>query len=96
MSHARSKYLIGNADLFSVNNRNEMRVAECLRTTLESLGNPELPEKVLFDAYAYALNQLPARYVQSGSIVLRDPVRKEDIQKVVNSALQRVLKNPKA
>lgn len=94
MSHVRSKYVIGTADLSLVNNRNEMRVADCLRATLESLGNPDLPEKVLFDTYAYALNQLPARYVQTGSIVLRDPVRKEDIQKVVNSALQRILKNP--
>ena len=95
MVKQQKSYLVGDADLSLVRNRNELRVIECMRATLEELGNPELPEKLLKDAYAYTLNQLPARYAQGGTIVLRDPVRKETIEAHVSKALRRVLENPK-
>ncbi len=95
MSSYHEMYTVGGVDLTRVRNRNETRVAECLRDVLGELGNPTLPAKAVQDAFAYALNQIPARYTQFGTIVLRDPVRREDIRKAVEEALRRVLDNPK-
>ncbi len=95
MGKGQKNCLLGDVDLSSVRNRNEQRVIECMRKMLEELGSPALPEKLLKDAYAYALNQLPARYTQCGTIVLRDPVRRETIETHVSEALRRVLENPK-
>jgi hypothetical protein len=95
MQSAKQAYIVAGVDLASVCNRNETRVAACLRKVLEELGNPTLETKVLQDAFALALNQLPARYAQSGTIVLREPVRKEDITAAVEKSLHRALANPK-
>ncbi len=95
MGKQRDKYSIGKTDLSSIRNRNEARVLACLRQALDDLGNPELSDKMLKDAYAFALNQLPARYTQGGTIVLRDPVRKEQLHTSVAEALRKVLNNPK-
>lgn len=95
MSTKREQYLVGGVDLFHVRNRNEKRVAEVLHAELEGRGGPALDRKSIMDIYAYALNQLPARYSQSGTIVLRDPVRREAIRKAVRKAITIVLDNPK-
>ena len=90
------RYQVGGVDFFEVRNRNEARVVEKLREALTELGNPELPEKVLRDAYALALNQLPARYTQSGTIVLREPIRESHLREAVAKALSQVLAYPKS
>ncbi len=95
MSLKRERYLVADVDLYHVRNRNEKRVADVLRAELEGRGNPVLDRKSILDIFAYALNQLPARYSQSGTIVLRDPVRRETIQKAVKKAIAQVLDNPK-
>lgn len=95
MSKSSERYMIGNVDLFDVRNRNETRVIAKMRTALEELGNPDIPVRALRDAYALALNLIPARYAQSGTIVLRDPVREEDLQEAVGKALSQVLTHPK-
>ena len=46
-------------------------------------------------AHALALNNLPARYTQPGSIVLRDPVRAEHIQAAIREAVETALGRPK-
>lgn len=89
------RYHLGGLDFFNVRNRNETRVLEKLREALAELGNPELPEKVLRDAYALALNQLPSRYAQSGTIVLREPIRESHLREAVAKALSQVLAYPK-
>ncbi len=95
MSTYKETYTVAGADLTGVRNRNETRVAECMREVLGDLGDPALEPKAVQDAFAFALNKLPARYIQSGTIVLRDPVRKEEIRSAVEDALRRVLDNPK-
>ncbi|MDL2272477.1 late competence development ComFB family protein [Desulfovibrio sp. OttesenSCG-928-I05] len=95
MSKSSERYMIGNVDLFDVRNRNEIRVIAKMRSALEELGNPDIPVRALRDAYALALNLIPARYAQSGTIVLRDPVRDDDLQEAVGKALSQVLTHPK-
>lgn len=95
MSKKSERYVIGTVDLSDIRNRNESRIVEKMRAALEELGNPEIPEKSLRDAYALALNLLPARYAQNGTIVLRDPVRDDDLREAVGKALSQVLTHPK-
>ena len=95
MSKNSERYVIGNVDLSDIRNRNEGRVVAKMRSALEELGNPDIPAKALRDAYALALNLIPARYAQSGTIVLRDPIRDDDLQEAVGKALSQVLTHPK-
>ena len=91
----RDKYLVAGAYLADVRNRNEIRVTDAMRLMLEEYGNPELGMETILDIYACALNQLPSRYAQQGSIILGDPVRPQDIRTAVENAMLRVMGNPK-
>ena len=95
MSARHDKYIVDGVNMYMVRNRNETRVAECMRETLAAMKGAYVSEKALQDIYAYALNQLPARYAQGGTIVLRDPVRKEAVRKIVREAFELVMHNPK-
>jgi len=96
MPKTREKYLVLGVDLYHVRNRNEWRIIKRMREVFaeRSLENKLAPEDVK-DIYAYALNQLEARYTQQGTIVLRDPVRKEEIDRFVAEAITLVMAHPK-
>ena len=96
MPKTREKYLVFGVDLYHVRNRNEKRLIKSMMEIITAKGlEKELSSEDLKDIYAYALNQLEARYSQQGTIVLRDPVRKAKIDKVVNEALVLVMNHPK-
>ena len=95
MPKTREKYVVAGVDLYHVRNRNEQRVAKALETVIEKNRWYDLTPEDVKDAYAYALNQLPSRYTQQDTIVLRDPVRNEDIEEVVENSFDHVIKNPK-
>ena len=95
MQKQRRKYVVDSVDLFHLRNRNETRVAECMREILDTMKDEFFSDKALQDIYAYSLNQLPARYTHAGTIVLNDPVRKAAIRKVVRAAFDFVTANPK-
>ena len=82
-----------------VRNRNERRV---IRVMEKLLAEPQrqstaqlLSIKDLQDIYALALNHLPARYAQPGTIVVGDPVRDEDAREAVMDATDTVISRPK-
>ena len=95
MSAIREKYLVAGVDLYHIRNRNEQRVIRCLLEEIERLGLTDVSPEMLQDSYALALNNLPARYAQQGTIVLRDPVKKMTIEDVVTASIKHVLDNPK-
>ncbi len=95
MTKALEKYMVDGVDMSELRNRNEVRVAECMREELATMIDSAFSEKDLQDVYAYSLNQLPARYAQRGTIVLRDPVNKDDVRTVVSEAFEHILRNPK-
>ena len=96
MSNDNSLYLIGGIDVSDIRNRNEVRIVEKMREALEHMGNPSLEPQSLRDAYALALNLLPARYKQSGTIVLREPIRESHLREAATRALKQVLDKPKS
>ena len=95
MSSDDSRYLIAGVDVSDIRNRNEVRIVEKMREVLEQMGNPSLEPQSLRDAYALALNLLPARYKQSGTIVLREPIRESHLREAATRALKQVLAKPK-
>ncbi len=94
MENKEAKFMVAGFDMQIMRNRNEKRVLDCMRdeVDVDLLG---LTAKDLQDIYACALNKLPARYAHSGTIVLRDPVKKEDIREAVRAATGRILDFPK-
>lgn len=95
MPKIREKYLIAGVDVYHVRNRNEKRVAQCLDEILQNREGNAIDSEMILDAYALALNKIPARYTQQGSIVLRDPLKKDALRKIVVEALDHVIQNPK-
>lgn len=95
MSTHQPLYKISGVDVSDIRNRNEARIAEKMQEALEKMGNPEVSPQAVRDAYALALNLLPARYKQSGTIVLREPIRESHLQDATARALKQVLSNPK-
>lgn len=90
-----SEYTIAGVDVSDIRNRNEARIVEKMHDALVRLGNPDVSSAAIRDAFALALNFLPARYRQSGTIVLREPIRESHLQDAVTRALKQVMSNPK-
>jgi len=96
MPKTREKYVVLGVDLYHVRNRNEQRVVKRMSETIaEKRLENRLSSEDIKDIYAYALNQLESRYTQQGTIVLRDPVRKEKIDRIVAEAITLVMTHPK-
>lgn len=95
MATDETHYSIGGVDVSDIRNRNEVRIVEKVREALDQMGSPELTPQTLRDMYALALNLLPARYKQSGTIVLREPIRESHLREAVGRAIKQVLSKPK-
>ena len=95
MTTSDNRYSIAGVEVSDVRNRNEMRIAEKLEEAIAKLGGVSLTPQAIRDAYALALNLLPARYKQSGTIVLREPIRESHLDDAVNRALKQVTQQPK-
>lgn len=95
MSTSKHSYSITGVEVSDVRNRNEARIAEKLEEAIVKFGAPLTPQAVR-DAYALALNLLPARYKQSGTIVLREAIRESHLDDAVNRALKQVIQQPKS
>lgn len=88
------RYNVGDSNLFFIRNRNERRVIDAIPRILADYPG-FIPNTIdLQDIYALALNSLPPRYVQQGSIVLREPVRQDEIEDAVRTAVETVRKRP--
>ena len=91
----KAKDVLAETDFSAVHNRNESRVLKELKKLYAELPSAARGPKAIQDVYALALNSLPARYTQPGSIVLRDPVRIEQIQAAIREAAAKVAGQPK-
>lgn len=86
--------IVGDIPLYHVRNKNEKRVIESMNRVLAEYPDYTPNKLDVEDIYALSLNNLPPRYVQRGSIVLREPVRPDDVDKVVAEALETVRNRP--
>jgi len=92
---ARKKLLVRGVELNKISNRNEKRVAKIMPEILDEYYEDYILEHLdIQDIYALTLNLLPARYVQTGSIILSDRLSDYEIRNKVRIATERVLDNP--
>ena len=90
-----SRYIIEGVDVSDIRNRNEVRIIDKMREVIAEMDDFNLSPQGVRDAYALALNLLPARYKQSGTIVLREPVRETHLREAAARALKQVISQPK-
>lgn len=95
MGKHEEKYHIGGTNFFNIRNRNEVRVLEMMKQVMTEPPIYDPDPTDLQDIYALALNSLPPRYAQQGTIVLREPVKNDEILSVVREAFAKVIQNPK-
>ena len=90
----RSDLKIQLVDLSRIYNKNEKRVVLAMEKILGAMDNWEPEPLDIQDIYALALNQLPPRYVQEGTIVFNEPIRIGDVERVVQEAIDKVKESP--
>ena len=83
-----------NVDLTRVYNRNEKRVLQAMGRLFGAIDDWEPEALDIQDVYALALNSLPPRYVQEGTIVFNESVRNAEIEQAVRKAVEKVRKKP--
>ncbi len=91
---AQEELVVKGVDVSRIRNKNEVRVARLLDTILA--GEPDAPADPLDiqDIYALALNLLPSRYRQAGTIVLSEPVKDAHIESAIRRAMRTVRERP--
>lgn len=90
----RSDLKVRFVDLSKIYNKNEKRVVLAMEKQLAKILDWEPETLDIQDIYALALNSLPARYVQYGTIVFNEPVKLTDIENAVKVAIDKVRNSP--
>jgi hypothetical protein len=81
-------------DLSRISNKNEKRVIQAMEKILATISDWDPEALDIQDIYALALNSLPPRYVQEGTIVFNERVKNEEVEKVVREAIEKVRISP--
>lgn len=87
---SQKKYEINGVPLDNIRNRNELRVIKLMPQVLAEHLDYRPDYLDLQDIFALTLNNLPPRYVQQGSIVMREPVKDEEIIRELRDAIRKV------
>ena len=83
-----------NIDLGRICNKNEKRVILAMEKILGELEGWEPAALDIQDIYALALNRLPPRYVQEGTIVFNEPIRNSEVERIVRESVRTVRNSP--
>jgi hypothetical protein len=87
-------YIALGMDFHSIRNRNESRVLNCLAEILAEYPDFSPSRTDIEDIYALALNMLPARYVQSVTLVINEPITDEMLRNSIREAIRTVRARP--
>jgi hypothetical protein len=90
----QKKFEVNGVPLEGIRNRNEERVAKLMPAVLAEYLDYKPSYLDIQDIYALTLNNLPARYKQSGSIVIHESVSDAEILRELRVAINRVEKAP--
>ena len=86
--------LVNGVNLTKIRNKNEVRVARLLEKMLAAEDDSVSDPLDIQDIYALALNILPSRYRQVGTIVLSEPVKDTHIESAIRRAMRTVQERP--
>ncbi len=87
---SQKNYEVNGVPLGSIRNRNEERVIKLLPKALGEFLDYKPSYLDIQDIYALTLNNLPPRYKQSGSIIIREPVSDDEILRELRLAINKV------
>ena len=87
---SQKNFEVNGVPLGSIRNRNEERVAKLMPAVLAEYLDYHPTYLDVQDIYALTLNNLPPRYKQSGSIIIREPVGEEEIMRELRQAINKV------
>lgn len=88
------KYLIYGVSLFNIRNKNETRIIDLMPEVIDEYFR-DTPDPIdIQDIYALALNKVPARYVQQGGLVLREPISEDELRDAIRHAVEIVRSKP--
>lgn len=86
---------VNGVDLSKIRNRNEARVVKHMPDILEREFADFIFDSLdVEDIYALTLNLLPARYAQTGTIILQKEPSDEELVDIIREAVEKVLDNP--
>ncbi len=94
MTKFNQRYAIDGIDLDAIYNRNEYIVRAELKMILES-EDYGLTTKDVQDVYALTLNDFPAHYIHTGTIVLFPKVQKQEVREKIYDNITFVQTRPK-
>jgi hypothetical protein len=89
------KYEINGISLFNVRNRNEIKVIQIMKKVLPDYPDFDQCALCFQDVYALTLNQIPAHYIQMGTIILKKVDNDAEIEEIVRASYEAVIKQPK-
>ncbi|MFU2210948.1 late competence development ComFB family protein [Solidesulfovibrio sp. C21] len=87
-------YVALGIDFHSIRNKNEERVIDLLPEVLAEFPDCRPTRTNIEDIYALALNLLPARYTQSVTLVINEPVTDNAIRLRLREAIRTVRARP--
>jgi len=87
---------VNGVPLGSIRNRNEERVIKLMPKVLGEFLDYKPSYLDIQDIYALTLNNLPPRYKQNGSIIIREPLGDEEIMRELRLAINKVEMAPTA
>jgi len=92
---SKSDLTVCGVDVGKIRNKNEARVAKILEKVLSETPGTQMDPLDVQDIYALALNLLPSRYKQFGTIVLSEPVKDAHIESAIRRATRTVQDRPR-
>lgn len=89
----KENYQIFDLSLDNIRNKNETKVIAVMKELIPQFPDFDYCSICLQDVYALSLNQLAPRYVQAGTVILKKELSDEDFRDVVESSIEKVIKN---
>ena len=87
-------YKIDDYSLENIRNLNEIEVIKAIQKVRNRIPDFCNCSICLEDVYAASLNSLPAKYIQTPSVVFKGKTSPEMIEDAVIAAIEKVIKNP--
>lgn len=91
---SKKNYEVNGVPLDQIRNRNELRVIKLMPIVLSEFLDYKPDYLDIQDIYALTLNNLAPRYIQQGSIVMREPVKDDEIIRELREAIRKVEMQP--
>lgn len=91
---SKKAYEVNGVPLDQIRNRNELRVIKLMPIVLSEFLDYKPDYLDIQDIYALTLNNLAPRYIQQGSIVMREPVKDDEIIRELREAIRKVEMQP--